>query len=101
MSDILNLSARAIVAGVSSRALTVEAVARAYADHILSAEPRVRAWQFFDPDLVLASARELDRRGPGGALQGLPIGVKDLIDTVDMPTGYGSPIYEGDRKSVV
>lgn len=97
MSDILQLSARAIVAGVSSRAHTVEAVTRAYADHILSAEPRVRAWQFFDPDLAIASARELDRRGPAGALQGLPIGVKDLIDTVDMPTGYGSPIYEGHR----
>jgi amidase len=57
----------------------------------------VQAWQFIDPDLVIAQARALDRRGTVGALQGVPIGFKDIIDTADMPTEYGSPIYKDHR----
>ena len=97
MNDILHLSARAIVAAVARRELTVEAVTRAYVERISVSESRVRAWQFFDPAQAIDTARALDRAGPHGALQGLPIGVKDLIDTADMPTTYGSPIYEGHR----
>lgn len=51
-------------------------------------EREVRAWTYV--------ARELDQ-GSAGPLQGLPIGVKDVIDTADMPTEYGSPIYAGHR----
>lgn len=97
MQDILKLSARAIVTAVSRREVSVEAVTRAFAERIESLEPGVGAWQFFDPALAMAQARALDRTGPQGALQGLPIGVKDLMDTADMPTAYGSPIYEGHR----
>ena len=97
MNDILHLSARAIVAAVARRELTVEAVTRAYVERISAVESGVRAWQFFDPAQAIDTARALDRAGPHGALQGLPIGVKDLIDTADMPTTYGSPIYEGHR----
>ena len=97
MDDILKLSARAIVAAVARRELTVEAVTRAYVERISERESGVRAWQFFDPAQAIESARALDRAGPRGALQGLPIGVKDLIDTADMPTAYGSPIYESHR----
>ena len=97
MNDILQLSARAIVAAVARRELTVEAVTRAYVERISVGESGVRAWQFFDPALAIDNARALDRAGPRGALQGLPIGVKDLMDTADMPTAYGSPIYEGHR----
>ncbi len=56
-------------------------------------EPAVRAWQSFDPAVALAQAE----RPAGGLLQGVAIGLKDLIDTRDWPTGYGSPIYEGHR----
>src|SRR6185503_8355240 len=42
-------------------------------------------------------AREADRAGRPGLLAGVPIGVKDIIDTADMPTGHGSPIYRGNR----
>lgn len=97
MRDILSLSARAIVASISRRELTVEAVARAYLERIASVESEVGAWQFLDPERVLDNARALDREGPRGALQGLPIGVKDLMDTADMPSTYGSPIYAGHR----
>ncbi|HEX2824985.1 MAG TPA: amidase [Burkholderiales bacterium] len=57
----------------------------------------VQAWEYVDPDCVLAQARERDREPPRGPLHGVPIGVKDIIDTHDMPTGYGSPIYDGHR----
>ena len=93
MSDILTLSAREIAIRISRRELTAEAVMRAYIDQIQSCESAVKAWQFFDPDSALKSAQVLDRQDRCGLLQGIPIGVKDLMDTADMPTTYGSPIY--------
>lgn len=74
--------------------LTCEALARACLERIAEREPMVQAWQHLEPDAVLDKARRIDRFGTG-QLKGLPIGVKDIIDTADMPTGYGSSIYEG------
>jgi Asp-tRNA(Asn)/Glu-tRNA(Gln) amidotransferase A subunit family amidase len=81
---------------------TVESVARALLDRIDADDGTLRAWVHVDREPVLARARELDRlsvsrRGP---LHGLPIGVKDIFDTHDMPTAYGSPIYAGHRPTV-
>jgi amidase len=78
---------------------SVEAVARACLERIAAAEPVVRAWAHLDEDSVLAAARELDRVEPAarGPLHGVPLGVKDIFDTHDMPTAYGSPIYTGHR----
>lgn len=53
----------------------------------------VRAWAHLCPETPLAAARRLDAAGPAGPLHGLPIGVKDVILTADMPTAYNSPIY--------
>ena len=62
----------------------------------------MRAWVHVDPELALARARELDRAEltRRGRLHGIPIGVKDILDTHDMPTSYGSPIYAGHRPTV-
>ena len=81
---------------------TVESVARALLERIDAHEPTVRAWTYVDPDAVLARARELDLVEPArrGVLHGVPVGVKDIFDTHDMPTAYGSPIYEGHRPVV-
>jgi Asp-tRNA(Asn)/Glu-tRNA(Gln) amidotransferase A subunit family amidase len=58
----------------------------------------VRAWAFVDSDNAIRQARRLDRlRGPRGLLHGIPVGIKDVIDTADMPTQYNSPIYRGHR----
>jgi Asp-tRNA(Asn)/Glu-tRNA(Gln) amidotransferase A subunit family amidase len=95
MKPLNELTATEIVRAIGSGNTTAEAVARACLDRIAEREPRVEAWQFLDADLVLAQARALDRRGTVGALQGVPIGFKDIIDTADMPTEYGSPIYKG------
>lgn len=64
-------------------------------ERIARREAQVHAWAWLDPKAALASARQCDRQASGGPLHGVPIAVKDIIDTVDMPTAYGSPIYRG------
>lgn len=100
MNDIARLSARQIAAKVAARELSAEAVVRACLERIAVAEPQVRAWQHLDAPLALARARDIDRGAVEGVLAGVPIGVKDLMDTADMPTTYGSPIYAGYRPTV-
>lgn len=100
MRNILNLSAREIVAGISRREMSAESVVRAYVDRIESVEPGVGAWQYFDPQLAISRARELDQLSMNAPLLGIPVGVKDLMDTADMPTTYGSAIYPGHRPSL-
>jgi Asp-tRNA(Asn)/Glu-tRNA(Gln) amidotransferase A subunit family amidase len=97
MKNLNELTATEIVQAVGSRQTTCEAVARACLDRIAERNAAVQAWQFLDPDLVLRQAHALDRRGTAGPLHGVPVGMKDIIDTHDMPTEYGSPIYEGHR----
>jgi len=91
------LSACDIVRSVREGALTAEAVTRACLDRIAAREDIVKAWAFIDPALALRQARDRDRAKLKGPLHGLPIGVKDILDTNDMPTDMGSPIYRGNR----
>ena len=100
MQKMEDSSARAIAARVAQRELSAEAVARAFVARIEALEPNVLAWQHFDAAQVIAQAQALDRSGARGPLAGVPIAVKDLIDTADMPTTYGSPIYAGHRPAV-
>jgi len=62
-------------------------------------ESRVNAWSHFDKSQILAQASLIDKKvirgGTVGALCGVPIGIKDIFNTKDMPTGMGSPIWEG------
>jgi Asp-tRNA(Asn)/Glu-tRNA(Gln) amidotransferase A subunit family amidase len=76
--------------------LTAEALMRACLDRA-AARADVKAWSWLDPERAIAKAREADRAGRSGPLVGMPIGIKDIIDTVDMPTGHGSPIYANNR----
>ena len=57
----------------------------------------VKAWAWLDPGHALTQARAADRAGRPGLLAGLPVGIKDIIDTAGMPTEHGSPIYRGNR----
>jgi Asp-tRNA(Asn)/Glu-tRNA(Gln) amidotransferase A subunit family amidase len=96
MTDSNRLSAAEAVARLSSGSLTAEQLTRDHLDRI-EARAAVKAWVHLDPDHALAQARAADRAGRPGLLAGLPIGVKDVIDTADMPTQHGSPIYRGNR----
>ncbi len=89
------LTASEALLRMRSGELSVEAMARTCLTRIAARDESVRAWTYIDADLVLAEARELDRRGPSGPLHGLPIGVKDVLLTENMPTQYNSPIYQG------
>ena len=61
----------------------------------------IGAWQFIDPDYALAQAAAIDEHRlagrPIGPLHGLPVAVKDIIDTQDMPTENGTPLHAGRR----
>jgi Asp-tRNA(Asn)/Glu-tRNA(Gln) amidotransferase A subunit family amidase len=76
-------------------------VVQSLTERITRHEPAVRAWQAWDPTVPQARAAQLDEAMAAGhtpgLLTGIPIGIKDLIDTTDWPTGYGSPIYQGQR----
>ncbi len=97
MTDPRSLTAREAARLIAEGQLSAEALATAYLDRIAARESVVGAWQYLDREQALAEARQRDREPPRGPLHGVPIAVKDLIDTADMPTGYGSPIYRGHR----
>src|SRR5205823_5712474 len=90
-------SAAALARSIDNGELTAEAVMRSCLDRIAESEPVVRAWAHLDQDAALAAARACDKSVTGGLLKGVPFGIKDIFDTADMPTGYGSPIYTGCR----
>jgi amidase len=91
------LSAVEIARGVAAGAFTCEDVTRACLARIEEREKITRAWTNFDAGKALAQARALDRSPSKGALRGVPVGVKDVLDTFDLPTEMGSPIYRGHR----
>src|SRR5438067_9165655 len=97
MPDPQSLSARAAAQEIAAGRRPAAALAAACLDRIAAREPVVGAWHYLDPEAPLAAARQRDAEPPRGPLHGIPIAVKDLIDTFDMPTGYGSAIYEGHR----
>ena len=77
---------------ITAQALTADCIAR-----VREREPAVHAFTHVDFDAAMARARVLDSQAIDGLLHGLPLGVKDVFDTTDMPTAYGSPIYAGHR----
>ena len=101
MQDPNTLGAVEASALMASGALTSERLVLACLERIHARDPDVLAWAHLDPALALAEARERDReRNEGrvrGLLHGLPIGVKDIMDTATLPTEYGTPIYRGHR----
>ena len=96
MSGAEGLTATEAAARLEAGSLTAESLMRDCLDRI-EARAAVKAWVWLDPDWALAVARAIDRAGRPGLLKGVPVGVKDVIDTFDMPTQHGSPIYRGNR----
>src|SRR4051812_3980852 len=79
--------------------LTSEELVQACLERIRQVEPTVQAWQFLDEAHALQQARAADDRRRSGAgagpLNGLPVGIKDIIDTADMPTENGLALHQG------
>ena len=95
LSELNKLSATEAARKIRSGEISSEELVRACIDRIEDREPTVHAWEFLDPKLVLAQAKRCDNAEASGLLHGVPVGIKDQFDTGDMPTAYGSPIYEG------
>src|SRR5262245_51308229 len=97
MLSLNELSCIEIAQGIASKKFTAEAVVHDCLKYIEAREGVVHAWATIDPDYALKQARALDRGPHRGLLHGVPIGVKDIIDTADLPTEMGSEIYKGHR----
>jgi Asp-tRNA(Asn)/Glu-tRNA(Gln) amidotransferase A subunit family amidase len=93
------LSALDVGKRIAAGETTCEAVVRACTTRIAARDGVVKAFVNFDAEIALAQARALDRAPHRGPLHGVPIGIKDIIDTFDMPTEMGSPIYRRHRPS--
>jgi len=81
--------------------VTAEQVAESCLARIDEVDGDVQAWTYLDPEHVRSQARELDAARadgkPMGPLHGIPVGIKDIFDTTDMPTEDGTPLHEGRR----
>src|SRR5262245_44459018 len=97
MSAANELTACEALAAMASGALSAEALTRTCLDRIALRESTVHAFAHVDAERAIEEARARDRAHLRGPLHGLPLGVKDIIDTHDMPTEYGSSIHEGFR----
>jgi Asp-tRNA(Asn)/Glu-tRNA(Gln) amidotransferase A subunit family amidase len=97
MADLFRLSASEGAARIREGKLTSEALVRSCLERIHSRESQVKAWVHLDDDLALAQARACDRSASRGPIHGVPFAAKDIMDTADLPTEYGSPIYKGNR----
>ena len=101
MSDPSLLSATAAVRELRDGTLSASALAEAFLDRIAAREPGLRAFAWHDPAAVRRTAARADAaRKAGraaGPLHGLFFGIKDVLDTADMPSQYGSPIWAGHR----
>ncbi len=91
------LDATEIAGKIAAGETTCEAVVRDCIARIDARDGVVKAWVNFDHNLALEQARVLDRAATRGPLHGVPVGLKDTIDTFDMPTEMGSLIYRGYR----
>lgn len=89
-TDIASLTATAAARLIQNGRLRPLDLMEAYLDHIAQREPAVLALVHFDPNQV----REATAAARPGPLHGIAIGVKDVLDTTDMPSQYGSPIWK-------
>ncbi len=96
---LIDLTATEVRDAIAKGEVTAESYAKACLDQIKARDKDINAWAYLDPDHALAQARALDKHRaagkPLGALHGLPVGVKDIIDTADMPTEHGCAIFKG------
>jgi Asp-tRNA(Asn)/Glu-tRNA(Gln) amidotransferase A subunit family amidase len=88
---------KAAVDALTEGTLSARAYCEACLERVRASEPSVKAWVALDEDRALAIAATRDVRDAHGALHGIPVGVKDVFDTDDLPTEMGSPAFTGNR----
>jgi aspartyl-tRNA(Asn)/glutamyl-tRNA(Gln) amidotransferase subunit A len=99
--DLTRLTAAQIAGAVAAGQVSAVEVTRAHLDRIAAVDPDVHAFLHVAPELAVAAAAEVDRKRaagePLGPLAGVPLALKDVLTTADMPTTCGSKILEGWR----
>ena len=95
ISGLNHLSLVEAAEGIARGEINSVDLVTACLERIHAREEQVKAWAWLDPDQALARARACDGRPATTPLHGIPIGVKDIIDTADMPTCYGSQVFQG------
>jgi Asp-tRNA(Asn)/Glu-tRNA(Gln) amidotransferase A subunit family amidase len=99
LENLHQLSATEAAPLIRDGVITSEELVAACLERIAETDDQIEAWAFLDPDHAMGQARAADeqrRAGrPLGPLHGVPVGVKDIFDTGDMPTECGSPLYAG------
>jgi len=97
VSNLNLLSATEAVKQIAAGNITSEQLVRDCLERIAAREPAVGAWAHVDADAAIRQARARDTSSSRGLLHGVPIAVKDIIDTCDMPATYGTAIYAQHR----
>lgn len=95
--ELWQLTASQAAQRMAEGRLGSEEYTRALLERIAAREPSVHAWACVDADNALTQARARDSEPRRSALHGIPVGVKDVINTRDLPTQHNSPIYRGHR----
>ena len=99
MIDIFSLSVEELTTKIKGAELTSVEVCEKYIERINKFEKDVKAWAHFDKKVLLEKALEADEHRksgkPVGLLHGVPIAIKDIVGTVDMPTECGTVIRKG------
>jgi len=95
-TDANFLSASDAVNALAHKKISVVELMQACLARIDKRDAEVGAWAYLDRDSILREAKDRDGK-PQGPLYGLPVGIKDVIDTAGLPTEYGSKIYRGHR----
>ncbi|KAF2685928.1 amidase signature enzyme [Lentithecium fluviatile CBS 122367] len=101
-SDLHYSTASEIVPLLKSGVITVEQYVRSLLARIHERDDHVQAWAYLDPDYAICEAKALDQvpEDRRGILHGIPIAVKDVINTKDLPTQHHSPSYQGSRPGI-
>lgn len=102
--ELIRLNAVEAAEAIRAGEITSEQLVQACLDHIADVEDTVRAWAFLDPEHALKQARDADlalRKGEAlSPLHGVPVGVKDIFDTDDMPTEDGTVLHVGRKPAI-
>ena len=101
MSKANELSASEAARRMAAGTLTSVELVKDCLARIEARDGDVQAWEYIDPAYAIEQAEQADaERASGksvGPLHGIPVGIKDIIDTADMPTENGSPMFRGRR----
>ncbi len=102
--ELIEMNAVQAVGAIRDGDVTSEQLTQACLDRIQEIEDSIGAWAFLDPDYALSQARDADlaqREGKAlGPLHGVPVGIKDIFDTEDMPTEDGTVLHAGRQPDV-